>query len=160
MPLHRTRPCSIVAPLAILLTSACLFLAACGGSATGGASVNAQATDFSYKLDHTTASGGKVHVTLKNNSTTYQHELWLYPQNQPKLKDLLAAKAAGQDASEQDYLQNVAGKIEDLDPGKTASFDAMLQPGTYEFACFIVSNIAGKQTVHYDLGMHGQLTVH
>jgi uncharacterized cupredoxin-like copper-binding protein len=143
---------------AALLAIGLLLSAACGGG-SGGASVNAQATDFSYKVDKTSASAGKVHVTMKNNSTTYQHELWLYPIDQPKLKDLVAAKTSGKEANEEDYLQNVAGKVEDLDPGKTGSFDATLQPGTYEFACFVASNIAGKTVVHYDLGMHGQLTV-
>lgn len=140
------------------------LLAACGGGSSSGArSVTAQATDFSYKLDRTTAPAGSVHFTLKNNSKTYKHELWVYPQNQPKLQAMLAAKDAstsdGSDVDEGDYLQGVAGKVEDLDPGKTQSFDATLQPGTYEFACFIVTNIGGKNMVHYELGMHGQITV-
>jgi uncharacterized cupredoxin-like copper-binding protein len=148
---------SRVWPLAgTALMGLAIALSACSG---GGNSMSAQATDFSYKVDRTSLSSGKVHVTLKNNSTTYQHELWLYPQNQPKLKDLIDAKAAGKDVNEEDYLQNIAGKVEDLDAGKSASFDATLSPGTYEFACFITSNIAGKTVVHYDLGMHGQLTV-
>jgi len=121
--------------------------------------VNATASDFSYKVDKTHAPAGNAQFTLKNDSKTYQHELWLYPANQPKIQDLIAAKTAGKDVNEEDYLQNVAGKVEDLDPGKSASFTANLAPGTYEYACFVTTNLAGKNQVHYDLGMHGTFTV-
>jgi uncharacterized cupredoxin-like copper-binding protein len=134
------------------------LLAGCGGP-----SVTAEANDFSYKFSTTTVSAGKVHFILKNQSKTYKHELWVYPQNQPKLRDMLAAKDAstngGSDVDEGDYLQGVAGKVEDLDPGKTASFDATLQAGMYEMACFVVTNLAGKNMVHYEMGMHAVLTV-
>ena len=132
-----------------------LPLTACGG----GGAVNATASDFSYKIDKSNAPAGNVHFALTNASKTYQHEFWIYPSNQPKIKDLLTAKDAGKDVNEVDYLQNVAGKIEDLDPGKSRGFDANLPAGTYEYACFITSNIGGKNQVHYELGMHGTFTV-
>jgi uncharacterized cupredoxin-like copper-binding protein len=134
-------------------------LAACSGASGGSPAVSVTANDFSYQVNQTHLAAGKVHFTLKNNSKTYQHELWVYPQTQPKLSDMLAQKDTGADVTEADFLQGVAGKVEDLDPGKTASFDANLPPGTYDFACFIVSNIGGKNVVHYELGMHGTLTV-
>jgi uncharacterized cupredoxin-like copper-binding protein len=141
-----------------------LLLAGCGGGGAssgsgGGTTVTANANDFNFKFNTTTVSAGKVHFVLKNQSKTYQHELWVYPKDQPKLQDLIAAKDAGQDVNEGDYLQNIAGKVEDLDPGKSANFDATLQPGTYEMACFVVTNIAGKNMVHYEMGMHDTLTV-
>jgi uncharacterized cupredoxin-like copper-binding protein len=142
----------------VALAGGALLLTACSGGG-GGANVTANANDFNFTLNQTHAPAGKVHFTLNNQSKTYQHELWIYPSNQPKIQDLLTAKDSGQDVNEQDYLQNVAGKVEDLDPGKSASFDANLAPGTYEYACFITTNIGGKNQVHYELGMHGNFTV-
>jgi len=141
-----------------------LFAAGDLVSACGGApAVNAVANDFSFQFSRLTVPAGKVHFTLKNNSKTYNHELWVYPQNQPKLKDMLAAKDAstngGSDVDEADYLQGVAGKVEDLEPGKTASFDATLAAGAYEMACFVVTTMVGKPMVHYEMGMHAILTV-
>jgi uncharacterized cupredoxin-like copper-binding protein len=159
MPVSR----GIIAACAV---SATLVLAGCGGKSASaskvpaGRSVTAHATDFKYSSPlPATIQTGAVHVVLVNDSKTYQHELWIYPQQQGKLQDLLAQKAAGQDVNEEDFLQGVAGKLEDVDPGKTATFDANLAPGTYEYACFITSDIGGKHTVHYTLGMQGTFTV-
>jgi uncharacterized cupredoxin-like copper-binding protein len=143
----------------VALVGGALLLTACSGGGGGSSSVSANANDFNFTLDKTHAPAGKVHFTLNNQSKTYQHELWVYPSNQPKIQDLLTAKDSGQDVNEEDYLQNVAGKVEDLDPGKSASFDANLPAGTYEYACFITTNIGGKNQVHYELGMHGNFTV-
>ncbi len=186
--LHLTRRRLIVTALPATLLGT--FLSACGsggssgnsqgaassagssqGSATtvaesgqGGTTVTAIANDFNYQFSTTSVPAGKVHFALQNQSKTYKHELWVYPQDQPKLQALVAAKDAssqnGDDVNEGDYLQNVAGKAEDVDPGKTAGFDATLQPGTYEMACFVTTSIGGKNMVHYEMGMHGLLTAH
>ncbi len=94
-----------------------------------------------------------------NDSKGYKHELWVYPASQPKLQDMLARKQAGDDVSEEDYLQGLAGHVEDVPPGQTASFDAMLAPGSYELSCFVTNSVTGQTTVHYQMGMHTQLTV-
>jgi hypothetical protein len=86
-------------------------------------------------------------------------QVWVYPQTQPKLEQMLGLKRAGQDADELDYLQRLAGHVEDVPAGGTAAFDADLTPGTYELACFITSDIGGKKMVHYDMGMHLLVTV-
>jgi uncharacterized cupredoxin-like copper-binding protein len=130
--------------------------AAAGGAAT---TITVRAQDFSFQLDHQTIPAGRVHVVFINESKDYKHELWIYPNAQPKLDQMLAAKQAGQDVAEEDYLQGLAGHVEDVPPGQTASFDAALQPGTYELGCFITDTIAGKQMVHYQMGMHTLLTV-
>ncbi len=121
--------------------------------------VTVRAEDFSFHLDKTVVPAGSVHFVLVNDSKDYEHELWVYPQGQPKLQQMLAVKDAGKDVDEMDYLTGVAGKVEDVPPGKTASFDATLQPGTYELSCFITSTIGGKAMVHYEMGMHATLTV-
>jgi uncharacterized cupredoxin-like copper-binding protein len=141
-----------------------VLLAACSGKASSAATNNAtatiHATDFTFdKGVPQTLPVGKVHIVLKNDSKSMPHELWLYPQAQPQLQAMLAAKRSGQDVNEEDYLQGVAGKIEDLPAGKTSSFNAQLTPGTYEIACFEVATMNGQKMVHYDMGMHASITV-
>jgi uncharacterized cupredoxin-like copper-binding protein len=117
------------------------------------------ANDFTFTLNRASVPAGRVHVQLINRSKTYEHEVWVYPQPQAKLNDMLAQKRAGNDMEEADYLQGLAGHVEDVPAGQTAAFDANLTPGTYELACFITSDIGGKKMVHYDMGMHALVTV-
>ncbi len=150
----------ILAPLLPLL----LVLAACGGKSsaattTATTTVTLHATDFDFQGVPKTVPAGRVHFVLANGSKDYQHELWVYPQNQPQLPDLLAEKAAGQTVDEATMLQNLVGHVEDVAPGKNAAFDATLAPGTYEMACFITSTIGAQTMVHYDLHMHAVFTV-
>jgi uncharacterized cupredoxin-like copper-binding protein len=128
-------------------------------TADGEPIVGVVANDFSFTLNRTSVPAGRVHVQLVNQSHTYEHEVWVYPQSQPKLQDMLAQKRAGKDVEELDVLTGVAGHVEDVPAGQTAAFDATLTAGTYELACFITSDIGGKQMVHTDLGMHALLTV-
>jgi len=120
--------------------------------------INLTAEDFSYKADFPRARAGTVHVALKNDSKTYQHEFWIYPREQPKLAAMIAQKDSGK-ANEPDFLQGIAGRIRSLDPGTNGASDIALTPGVYEYACFITENLAGTNRVHYELGMHGTLTV-
>ena len=160
----------------VLLIAAVALLAACGGTKSSPttapvASVAANATtsegevilavtalDFSFALNRGTVPAGRIHVQLINKSTQFNHEVWVYPQTQPKFDEMVAAKRAGQDVEELDYLQNVAGHVEDVPAGQTAAFDAMMPAGTYTLACFITSDIGGKKMMHYDLGMHLTVT--
>ena len=133
---------------------------ACSSAGSGSVpTVTVTANDFSFHLSRSSVPAGKVHFVLQNQSKTYPHELWVYPPDQPKLNDMLAVADKGVDVDVHDYLQGVAGGVEDLAPGKTASFDATLKPGTYDLACFVASTIGGKTMVHYEMGMHDQLTV-
>jgi len=117
------------------------------------------ANDFSYTLNRPSVPAGRVHVQLINRSKTYVHEVWVYPQTQAKLDQLLTLKRGGQTAEELDYLQGLAGHVEDVPAGQAAAFDANLTAGTYELACFIISDVGGKKMMHYDMGMHLLLTV-
>jgi uncharacterized cupredoxin-like copper-binding protein len=139
------------------------LLTACGGhsaSVSHANSLTIHATDFSFsKGVPQTVPAGQVHLALVNDSKTYLHEIWLYPQQQPQLPALLAAKRAGQTVDETQYLQGLAGKVEDLKPGKMGAFDAQLSPGTYEIACLQTVSIGGQTMVHYDMGMRATFTV-
>jgi uncharacterized cupredoxin-like copper-binding protein len=94
-----------------------------------------------------------------NDSKDYKHELWVFPQNQPRLQEMIKAKESGQKVSEADYVQGITGKSGEVQPGQTATFDAVLQPGVYDLACFVTSDIGGAQMNHYSMGMHTSLTV-
>jgi hypothetical protein len=103
-------------------------LTATGTTPDGAVLLVVTANDFSFALNRTTVPAGRVHVQLINQSTYNQHEVWVYPQNQPQLQELLAAKRAGKQIDEQDYLHGLAGHVEDVPPGQTAAFDVTLQP--------------------------------
>lgn len=125
----------------------------------GASVITIHAVDFSFKLDKQKVPAGPVHLVLINDSKDYSHEVWVYPQQQPRLQEMLSLKEAGQPAAETDYLQGLAGEVKDVAPGQTASFDATLTPGVYELACFITSTIANERMNHYSMGMHTLLTV-
>jgi uncharacterized cupredoxin-like copper-binding protein len=124
-----------------------------------GVNVNIYATEFSFRVSPPTVSAGLVHFVFFNASQTYVHEVWVYPQDQPQLAQMLALKRAGTDADENDYLQGIAGDVEDVAPGQVATFDALLTPGTYEMGCFKNTDITGQTMNHYDMGMHTLFTV-
>jgi uncharacterized cupredoxin-like copper-binding protein len=150
----------LLASLGLLAT----LLTACSSkqsvAVTSGTTVTIHATDFTFnKGVPQTFTAGPVHFTLVNDSKSILHELWVYPQQQPQLQAMLAQKRTGQDTSEADFLQGIAGKVEDLAAGKSGSFAAQLSPGTYEIACFQVADMNGQQMVHYDMGMHATFTV-
>lgn len=66
---------------------------------------------------------------------------------------MLALQRADQDVDESDYIKGLAGHVEDVEPGKTATFDATLDPGFYELACFLRGkNPDGSTFVHFDKG--------
>src|SRR5581483_7151833 len=142
-----------------LIAPAAVLLSACNRGSAPVTTINVSGADFAFTPDKVSVRAGKVHLVFTNQSTTNQHELWVYPQNQPRLQEMVQAKEAGQDVEEKDYLQNVAGDVEDVPTGQTQSFDATLQPGTYEFGCFVTSTVDGRPRNHYALGMHFQLQV-
>jgi uncharacterized cupredoxin-like copper-binding protein len=115
--------------------------------------------EFYFSTDTPTVPAGQVHFVFINDSQNFNHEVWVYPQDQPNLRALLTQKRAGNDVDENDYLQGVVGEVVDVAPGDTASFDGVLTPGIYEMACFINETIGGQTMNHYDSGMHALLTV-
>ena len=146
----------------LIPASLALLLVACSPSGGGGATttVNVTGADYAFVSDKVSVPAGKVHFVFSNKSTTNLHELWVYPQNQPRLQEMVTTKESGQDVAEKDYLQNVAGNVDDVPIGQTMGFDATLAPGTtYEFGCFVTSAVDGQQRNHYALGMHVPLTV-
>ena len=125
-------------------------------AATGTATtVNVEAYEgdngFFFRVDKLEFPAGKVTFAFKNTSSKMNHELWVYPVQD--LSTMLTLKRADQDATETDYLKGLAGHVEDVEPGKTATFDTTLEPGFYELACFLRGkNPDGTTFVHFDKG--------
>jgi plastocyanin len=130
--------------------------AAAGSAALSGipSTVSIQAkesgTSFLFDVDNLVVAAGTVKFSFKNIGKQ-THELWLYPaQDVSKLVNL---KRAGQDVTEEQYLKGLAGQTGEVQPGKSATFDAKLAPGFYELACYMVSGDAsGTMVPHYDKG--------
>ena len=159
---HATTRTSTVGPVAPTLApvaaithtpdvaQASATVAAAVSTAPGGkqgltTTITIHATDFAFQLDKTSVPAGPVHFVFINDSPFFPHEVMIYPQDQPKLHDLLTALAAGEDVNHDDYLQGVVGSAENVQPGQTARFDATLKPDTYELGCFITSTIGPGQ---------------
>jgi plastocyanin len=156
-PAPTAPPVPTIAGAATPVASAATPTAAAAGSAAGNgiaSTMTIQAKEsgssFLYDVDNLVVAAGTVKVTFKNVGKQ-THELWLYPvQDVSKLVNL---KRAGQDATEDQFLKGVAGQSGEVQPGKSATFDAKLAPGFYELACYMVSGDAnGTMFPHYDRG--------
>jgi uncharacterized cupredoxin-like copper-binding protein len=148
---------------AFMVLPVAVSMAACSGlrhatsrfglAQTSATTVTIHATDFAFQVDRTSIPAGPVHFVFINDSRYFLHEVMVYPQEQPKLTELLALEASGKDVPQEDYLQGMVGKVEDVPPGQTASFDATVQHGTYELGCFVTSTIGpGQMMVPYPSG--------
>ena len=123
-------------------------------AANGGLTIHA--TDFVFQTGDT-VSPGAVHVQFFNDSKDYEHEVFIFPADQPKLDEFLAAKRAGKEVDEADYLSGIVGHVEDVPAGQSIAFDATIPAGKYVLACFVGSSIGGQDLIHYDLGMKSDL---
>ncbi len=163
---HHPRARAVVrAAIRLLVPVAAVVLAVVGlparshpaDAALGGLIIHA--TDFSFAVSDPSVTPGPVHIQFLNDSTTYVHEVFVFPSNQPKLDEFLAEKAAGKEVSEPEFLQGLAGGVEDIDPGHSIAFDVVLPAGSYTLACFVGSTVGGSDVIHYNLGMHATLPV-
>ena len=156
-------PTMVMPPATPAATNAASNAAVATGSTAVGSpaatsaatTVNVEAYDgdngFFFRVDQLEFPAGKVTFAFKNTSSKMNHELWAYPVQD--LSNMLTLKRADKDATETDYLKGLAGHVEDVEPGKTATFDTTLEPGFYELACFLRGkNSDGTTFVHFDKG--------
>ncbi len=132
--------------------------AAAGGGASALSVKAHEAGDlFLYDVDRQLVAAGKTTFNFTNTGKL-THELMVYPIQD--LAEMLAKKRAGDDVDEMDYIKGMAGSAEDIDPGKSASFDADLKPGLYELACHVIGkNADGSTFLHFDRGQTMTLAV-
>ncbi len=132
-------------------------------SATLAATVNVEANtsgaNLVLKADQIAVPAGNVKFVFKNADTKMVHELWVYPIQD--ITKLMAAKRANKDVDETEFLKDVAGNVEDVDPGATKEFAVSLKPGFYELACWkkIASADGKSAVVHFDMGQALSLAV-
>ena len=183
---HRPRGVAHLVTLGV--TALALILAACGGGAAvapsptevakatlapatsapattappaAAAVVNIEATQvgnsFFLKADQISVPAGKVTFNFKNTGAL-THEVLVYPVQD--VTKLAALKRQGTDAEEKDFIKGLAVGLMDIDPGKSATGDAVLAPGFYELACWAVGkNPDGTTYEHYDKGQTLTLAV-
>ena len=112
---------------------------------------------FLLKADQISVPAGKVTFNFKNTGAL-THEVLVYPVQDVTM--LAALKRQGTDAEEKDFIKGLAVGLMDIDPGKSATGDAVLAPGFYELACWAVGkNPDGTTYEHYDKGQTLTLAV-
>ncbi len=110
-----------------------------------------------YMVDKSAVPAGKVKFVFKNDGKL-THELMVYPLQD--LSAMLNAKRQGQDVDEMDYIKNMAGQVEEVDPGKSDSLEVTLSPGFYELACHVLGkNKDGTSFTHFEKGQFFTLAV-
>ncbi len=128
-------------------------------SAAGIINVTAreEGTAFLYDVDQLAVPAGTYQFAF-NNAGTRSHDLMVYPVQD--LTAMMTLRRQGEDAAEDEYIKDMAGVAEDIEAGKSDSFDATLTPGFYELACHIESkNPDGSTFEHFDKGQSVTIAV-
>src|SRR5438128_303347 len=86
---------AVVLPAALVL----MLVACTPGGGAASTTVNVTGADFAFVSDKVAVPAGKVHFVLSNKSTANPPELWVYPQNQPRLQEMVRVKESGQDVA-------------------------------------------------------------
>jgi uncharacterized cupredoxin-like copper-binding protein len=174
--------------LGVTVVAVSLLITACGGTAAPAPSETAAATaakatvapatsapaatqaaavvnveayesgdGYFLKADTLVVAAGPVTFNFKN-AGKLTHELMVYPVQD--IGTLLTLHRADKKADEEALLKSMAGMAEDVDAGKSASFNATLKPGFYELGCHARSKDAmGMTYTHFDKGQFLTLAV-
>ncbi len=123
------------------------------GSVTAGPiTVKAHELDnvFVFDVDKLAVPAGTTTFNFSNTGKL-THELMVYPVQD--LAEMLTLRRLGKDIDEGDYIKGMVGMAEDIEPGKSATFDSKLNPGFYELACHVKGkNPDGSTFLHFDRG--------
>jgi plastocyanin len=112
--------------------------------AAAGPVINATLTEFTLKLDKSTAAPGALTITGQNKGTV-AHELRVVK------SDLAEDKLPIKDGAVDETQVTIAAKSAQFDAGKCGSATGTLTAGKYIVICNIPA--------HYTAGMHTALTV-
>jgi hypothetical protein len=130
------------------------LLAACGDQGEGG-EVEVTLLEWSVATDVDTLPKGPIEITVENDGEL-EHELVIIradiPANDLPTKD---DGSIDEDAPGVD----VEREIEDIGAGDRTGRTFELDPGSYVFACNIVSDVDGEETSHYANGMAVGFTI-
>ncbi len=112
---------------------------------------------FVLTVDRLAVPAGKVTFKFANKGKM-MHEVFVYPVQDITM--LLGMHRKDKKVDEAAALKNMAGLAEDVDAGKTATFEGTLAPGFYELACHARSkDPSGKTFTHFDKGQFVTLAV-
>lgn len=121
---------------------------------TPAAVVNIEAGEnevgFYMKADRLTVAAGTVTINFANKGRL-THELMVYPLQD--VTQLVAFSRLGKHGHADEVIKGLAAEAEDVEPGKSATLTATLEPGFYEIACHLSGKDPnGSSFSHYDYG--------
>lgn len=129
-------------PAALALVAALTLLAGCGP----GNGVGIQYNGYTIQPSRATAKAGDVVFSIANQNGQVMHELLIVRTDTPA--DQLRL---GSDSKVDLSGLTIAGQVDQVELGQSATLTAHLTPGHYVLLC----NMVG----HYQLGMHADFTV-
>ena len=162
--------------LLVLLSAFLVLGVACGGDDDGGSEAGGETQENESGTEETeegdgggltitgvdyafqapaSAPAGEAEITFENGGKE-PHELIMVPlaENAPDLQELIKMP---EEKAAKFFAGEPIGTDGPIEPGKTKSFTAELQPGNYALVCFVESKT--EKQPHAFLGMVNQLTV-
>lgn len=128
----------------VLSLAVVALVAACGGGGKSTAKVGVGLKEWEVDVQPAEVKPGKVAFEVRNNGSRV-HQLLVVKSDLPLSQLPTAADNRADEAK-----LNVAGSIESLQPGGTASLELELFPGKYILLCNLVSqNASGPADPHY-----------
>jgi hypothetical protein len=134
--------------------AALALLAACGDEGEGG-EVDVTLQEWSIETDVDTLPKGPIEITVENDGEL-EHEL-LIIQTDIAADDLPTKDDGSIDEGAPGV--EVKREIEDISSGDRTGRTYELDPGSYVFACNIVSDVDGEEISHYANGMATGFTI-
>jgi hypothetical protein len=122
----------------------------------GGGSVEGTLQEWSIQIDTTSLPSGEIDFKLRNQGPDFEHELVIIrtdfsPEDLPTREDGSIDERAGG--------VNVIGRIQKFEVDRRSGGVFRMAPGSYVFACNLVSRIEGEKVSHYQRGMWTAFTV-
>lgn len=122
----------------------------------GGGSVKGTLQEWSIQIDVTSLPSGDIDFELRNEGPDLEHELVIIrtdfsPEHLPTRYDGSIDESAGG--------VNVIGRIQKFEVDRRSGGVFRMAPGSYVFACNLVSDIEGERVSHFQRGMGAAFTV-
>jgi uncharacterized cupredoxin-like copper-binding protein len=135
----------VIAPVALLIASACG-----GGGGGGGGGIGVKLAEWSVTPDQDTAQAGEVTFDITNDGANV-HEFVVFKTDLPADQLPTTEEEGATVVDEEAEGLELIDEVEDISPGASATLTVDLEPGNYVLLC----NVPG----HYARGMHATFTV-
>lgn len=136
-----------VVPLLLLMPLLLLASACGGGKAKSPELVQVSLTEWDVSVEPAEVHPGALSFSVKNNGTR-THQLLIIK------SDLPVRQLPMLDVSVDESKVNIAGAVQRLQPGESATIEGELFPGKYVLICNLVDRLpSGQADPHYLNGM-------